>query len=306
MSSFFISLFFRMNFASIDRGISATRCPLSPFTDWKSGVVDVLALSRASTFVRRAAMQNGLVPSHFQAAKQKAEVDPDGGAEDSSTLVPFHGFMASSHVVLVTPSLDGLPIEGKTTFAARVILSALGKSSYSVAASLHFEDETRSCIGLSQVTLVRIDPATRRPTPIDPARREHIEQNLRSEEATAAGFSKLERLVEPPLGKLLREESFVVRYADIDFNDHLNQSLYTGFVLDTVRLMKLDLTEKHPNPASGTDVKEIRMDHLKEIRGKGSQVTCSIFEVPTDASRIWFRILNAGAELSAQGFIVLQ
>lgn len=295
-----------MNFAQIDNGISASGCPLSPFTDWKSGVVDVLALSRASTFVRRAAMQNGLVPSHLQSSKRKTEVDPDGGAEDNSNPVPFHGFMASSHVVLLTPSLDGLPIEGKTTFGARVILSALGKSSYSVAAALHFEDESRSRIGLSQVTLVRIDPETRRPTSIDSARREHIEQHLRSEEAMATGFSKLERLVEPPLGKVLREESFVVRYADIDFNDHLNQSLYTSFVLDTVRLTKLDANGKHPSPAVGTDVKEVRMDHLKEIRGKGSQVTCSIFELPNESCRIWFRILNAVAELSAQGFIVLQ
>ena len=312
-----------------------THVPLSVFTDWKSGVVDVMALSKMGSFVRRGALQTGF--SHVGTLLGTTTMNTTVNGASAPQPTQRRVFLASCLLQLGCSTMTGEVVKTMESVRAEVLGTGVGSSSYSLAAVMSFPAESgasETVVGRTQITYVNIDSSTRKPSPLDAVMKAAIQTIVNPNAMSRVGLGKMERLAMPPHvtnynpagndspDTLLHQASFVVRYSDTDFNGHVNQSVYIQFVVDACReLIETRLKEMRarsasasgseesffPNPKRETDLKELRIDYLQEVRSLGTRLIVTLHKDMVSTSQWWFTIHfqpteEGGFTIAAQGY----
>ena len=219
--------------------------PLSPFTGYQHGRIDILTAARLSGFMRRLAFEYGwLQPS-----------DPDEAANATGFFVACDTRLDNriSAFISTRAMCDGqlfVTNVGTSSFSLTVILRALEESGGN-------EPLLICRMGLTYVSVSR---TTRRPVAVPPTKRLALELSyklsaaLREEHQVGGGLERLQfsdpriahvlQLSPPSLVSSLEasadenvcyERRFELREQDMDLNNHLNQSMYQSLALDTLK-----------------------------------------------------------------------
>lgn len=223
-----------------------TGVPLSAFTCWQHGSVDVVTLSRLGSFMRRGAFQKGFIDRDLfkyrpELADRTAAADADAAGVPATQPKKTRFFVISCDIV-VDADCPSEPTVMSDVARGELFLSGLGNSTFSLYLDLRTGTSASANgaevpLGMVHMTLVCIDEATRRSTPLEPYRRRLLESLLNPTLLDKFRVAKMQRLERPSLDNspIIFSHPMPVRDADTDFNGHLNQSMYIAFVVDAIK-----------------------------------------------------------------------
>lgn len=229
--------------------------PLSAFTCWQHGSIDVVTLSRVATFMRRGAIQHGFIDADFFKFRPDLALpaDPatiqaaiDAGSPKLPKVKKTRFFVISCDIVM-DKECPKEPTAMKDVANGELIVSALSNSTFGLYLDMRRCSGAAECaaageaawapMGYVHMTYCCIDEATRRSTALEPYRRALIENVMSPDAIAKFNVQKMQRLERPnaELAPVFFQHPMPVRDADTDFNGHLNQSMYIAFVVDAVK-----------------------------------------------------------------------
>jgi hypothetical protein len=281
---------------------------IHPYTSLRDGAIDLVGLGSAAYAVRRRSWGKGWRP-------------PASAANDESAT-----FMASQLVVLTNTGVFDKSADGATeiSFEGQAGTLPPGSSSFSFFTEVFAKDLTvapptpdnywriRTHVGVNLLTLVNIDPATRRPKKLEDG---HLAK-LKSSADAAGAMNRVSSLGLTLLGRLPPHEavtasgsgaaaaaaaagaakaqpepflySMPIRcLSDMDFNRHVNQGTYARAAINAVVAMTAN-RQLGALAAAGADKKTlntawlnsimraIRIDYQSEIQAYDGELVAEI------------------------------
>lgn len=217
---------------------TVTGVPLSPFTGYQHGQVDVLAAARAGSYMRRRAFDHGWL-------------QPSAVSDDATVF-----FVACDTRIL--PAAARGFISTVVLCSGEMFVVHVGNSSFALFFTLTASDSSE-ILGVMRLTYVSVSKTSRRPVPIPAEKRALLDASFANSTALR---ERLGATAPPPLavqpamaallrvataggapdgapavgdGRALHRRVSALREADFDFNRHLNQSMYQSFAIDTLK-----------------------------------------------------------------------